>query len=378
MFAPMEGGVKIANMKKSKSNKELKKDALKAKEQALKMKMKEQEALEKLKLKNKALKEKDVLKKKKDEHRQKAALAVLFGKDFKVGLKYVNCSIGFFLLNGILMQDGTINTEFIRFRTLLKQHLWSYIYYLQYHNRNVEPFTMIQTTQVSKSMLAKLVLPDYPNSKKITKQALLEWINNTVQSKTLNIPVLGNLIQQQVAIEAATEEPNVFEAEPEAVEVESPAMTEFEPEITNVELNKDTGDVNVKMNIAVTPNQVEEPLSEVQEVTPEVEETKPVVEALDVNDPPSEVKKADEEDKSNGSTLVEEGATSGVPPKMGGSRSKRGKKSPLKKVAQAKKAKSEKKPQSSEKAAKSEKKPAKTAPSTSRSTSAKHHKGKSL
>ena len=191
---------------------------------------------------------------KKDKLRakKKARETLLFGKDFKVGMRYVNCSIGFLLLNGLLNRSGTIEASPLQMRNLPKQHMWSYIYYLQYHNRNIAPFSEIGTkTQVSKSMLAKLVLIDYPNgAQNIKKEDLLNWINQQVQSNKLSIPVLTNISQQQefvnAALEeppaaaeetlAAVEEPSVFEEntptvveEPPLIEEEPPAVVEEEP-----------------------------------------------------------------------------------------------------------------------------------------------------
>jgi len=250
-----------------------------------------------------------------------------------------------------------------------------------------------------------LVLPDYPNNKKITKQSLLDWINNTVQSKTLNIPVLENLTQQQAAIAAAVAEPNVFAAEdasndstavtstatattdertePETdvnpatessdADTEPPKMTELRPEITDVELNKENGDVNVRMKIDITPNQAG---------------------VIDKNDAALNENElvaygVKEEASTNASTLDEAKETSVVPPKAmvaGGSRSRSGKKSHLvkgdakaKRAVEAKGQRQEvQKRQRGQGTVSAKKAVAKKAPSTSRSTNAKHHKDRSL
>jgi len=298
---------------------------------------------------------------KKDKLRakKKARETLLFGKDFKVGMRYVNCSIGFLLLNGLLNRSGTIEASPLQMRNLPKQHMWSYIYYLQYHNRNIAPFSEIGTkTQVSKSMLAKLVLIDYPNgAQNIKKEDLLNWINQQVQSNKLSIPVLTNISQQQefvnAALEeppaaaeetlAAVEEPSVFEEntptvveEPPLIEEEPPAVVEEEPP-------------------AVVE---EEPLAIVEDKNNEVSTSLPDLESLKINTSTPEITE-DGNLKLNATFTTEskvdaEGQKAATA--VGGKRSKKApssKKSPSSKKAPSS---SKKAPSSSKKAPSSSKK----------------------
>lgn len=129
------------------------------------------------------------LRKQKKIRKLVASHILTFGKDFQIGLSHTACSIGVLLSRGALMSNGDVDMKSLG--RVTKSHLWHYIYYLQHHNRHIEPFRSVLGTskRVTYSGLLALI-----GKNKTDRQTLVDLIHGVVIQSEARVPFLKSIV----------------------------------------------------------------------------------------------------------------------------------------------------------------------------------------
>jgi hypothetical protein len=118
----------------------------------------------------------------------------VFGKGFIKSIKHVHCALGYFVVNKHMGPSGVLIVSDKELNKVPKAFFWSYLYYIIYHNRSLEPFKDFEKRKVITDVnLARTVEPAYPRKKNITRKRLFNCINKLAVDHKLNLPVLKDV-----------------------------------------------------------------------------------------------------------------------------------------------------------------------------------------
>jgi hypothetical protein len=143
----------------------------------------------------------------KDTKRKTFKSVIDFGAGYASGIKGAVCAVGNLLDKGLLTPHGTIHTP--KVGTIRKGELWSYVYYLWYHNHtSIDTFKQMTIYQNHRAKASAVrfveaihrVLGFDTNTKplgQLTKDNLVAAIHTILsREQDIKIPILQRLYQQ--------------------------------------------------------------------------------------------------------------------------------------------------------------------------------------
>jgi hypothetical protein len=114
----------------------------------------------------------------------------------------VHCAIGMLMMLDAINDDGSIRPS--RAAKLTKPILWSYIFYLQKHNRAKPAFAALgKTNKVTDASLARLVADSAAPIQAIRKAQLIAFINRAASAPApdaLSLPFMSGRKHQQAIV----------------------------------------------------------------------------------------------------------------------------------------------------------------------------------